>query len=490
MHFKLLVLILLTGILVIGQDTSNTIHRRHISLDFEELEKGEGNWLKRAAFSEPVLFIDSTDFQFAFTPIWDFQAGKSGELTTMQNTRGALVQGQFFKKLTFASAVFENQSVVPEFINVHANQTYVFPGGARTKSFKDNGYDYFYATSYVNYKANKYFNAEIGHGKNFIGEGYRSLLLSDNAFNYPYIKLTSSFWKIRYTNLYAELMDIYGTGNADQLFSKKYFATHTLDFDVTKWLTLGVFETVVWGQRGFELNYINPIIFFRAVEFSVGSPDNVMMGLNLKANPIENVTIYGQVILDEFLLGEIKAQSGWWANKYGGQFGVKAHDLFGIENLFIRGEYNIVRPFTYTHADRINNYGHYNYSLAHPLGANFKETVGQLGYQFKNIYADVKLTSANYGTDSLNAVLTNGGDIFRSYNDHANEYGNFIGQGISNQLNTVAFKIGYIINPSIKMRAEVSLFRRSHTILGETTTQNWISFGFKSMLPSRYFDFL
>lgn len=473
-----------------AQDSTATIHRKHISIDFDKIDNSESNKFNRWVFNAPILYIDSSDYQFAFTPIFDFQVGKAGEQNTMQNTRGALIQGEFFDKVTFASAIYENQSIAPGYVQNFTNTNYVYPGGSRIKAFKENGFDYYYASSFLNYKPSKYFDIEVGHGKNFIGEGYRSLLLSDNAFNYPYLKLSTRFWKIRYTNLYAELTDIYDSGNADQLFDKKYFATHTLDLDLTDWLTVGVFETVIWGKRGFELQYLNPIVFFRAVEFSVGSPDNVMLGASFNLEPIKDVNLYGQLILDEFLLGEVKAQSGWWANKYGGQIGLKGEDIAGIENLDALVEYNIVRPYTYTHWDRINNYGHYNYALAHPSGANFKELIFKTGYEFKGIYVDLKYNKLLHGRDSLNAVLTNGGDIFRSYNDHAEEYGNFIGQGVAHNLSFVEMKMGYIINPSIKMRVELSLLRRQLTLNGVTESNNWMTFGFKTLLPNRYFDFI
>ena len=50
----------------------------------------------------------------------------------------------------------------------------------------------------------------------------------------------------------------------------------------------------------------------------------------------------------------------------------------GIKRLDITAEYNMVRPYTYSH-DRaeegivISNYTHYNSPLAHPLGSNFRE---------------------------------------------------------------------------------------------------------------------
>ena len=64
------------------------------------------------------------------------------------------------------------------------------------------------SSGYVTYRANKMFAVQVGHGKHFIGDGYRSLLLSDNTFNYPFLRIQTTFGKVQYTNLYTEFMDI------------------------------------------------------------------------------------------------------------------------------------------------------------------------------------------------------------------------------------------------------------------------------------------
>ena len=81
---------------------------------------------------------------------------------------------------------------------------------------------------YVSYRSDKFFSVQFGHGKHFIGDGYRSLFLSDNSFNYPYLMIQTDLGKIQYTNLYAEFKDInyfrtHGSDNKDQIgYPKKY----------------------------------------------------------------------------------------------------------------------------------------------------------------------------------------------------------------------------------------------------------------------------
>ena len=74
--------------------------------------------------------------------------------------------------------------------------------------FRDDLMDFYYATGYINYDINRFFDLQLGHGKHFIGDGYRSMLLSDNSFNYPYLKITTDIWKFKYINLFSYFQDI------------------------------------------------------------------------------------------------------------------------------------------------------------------------------------------------------------------------------------------------------------------------------------------
>ena len=61
----------------------------------------------------------------------------------------------------------------------------IIPGRGIAKDFKSDAYDYPVAEAYLSYTPSKYFNFQFGNGKNFIGDGYRSLFLSDVASPYP-----------------------------------------------------------------------------------------------------------------------------------------------------------------------------------------------------------------------------------------------------------------------------------------------------------------
>src|SRR4029078_4194699 len=168
-----------------------------------------------------------------------------------------------------------------------------------------------------------------GYDKNFIGNGYRSLFLSDHGNSNLFFKINTRIWRLNYQNLFMELMPQFKKGGVDTLLDRKYAAMHHLDMNVTKWLNIGLFEGVIFGRKNhFDFQYLNPVIFYRHIEGTIGSPDNAVAGLDFKANIAHTAQLYGQLMLDEFQLSELKRNRGYWANKFGVQLGLKYVDAF------------------------------------------------------------------------------------------------------------------------------------------------------------------
>lgn len=297
----------------------------------------------------------------------------------------------------------------------------------------------------VKFQANQHFSFAGGYDKNFIGEGFYSLFLSDNANKNAFFRANAKFWKIDYSILYSYYDNLNSFRNLNQFPSNKFTVTHYLKVKATKWLEFGFFETIIWQERdkanyrGFDLNYLNPVAYFRPIEFNSGSADNAMVGAGINIKPISNLTLYSQVLLDEFLLKEIKADQGWWANKYGAQAGMKYFDAFGIDGLSLLGELNFVRPFTYTHSSNNNNYGHNYAALAHPWGANFYQAVFQGQYQQGKSRVQLGAEVGRKGLDPDS--LSFGGNIFKPYTLRDHDYGNTLAQG--QQTTMASFNILY-----------------------------------------------
>lgn len=370
------------------------------------------------------------DFFLAVNPLLYFRLGKEkdNDETLFFNSRGISVRGMIGKKIGFASSVTDNQERGPSFFQQKVAELRAVPGYGFYKTFKTTGVDYFDARGYITFNAIKYIDFQVGYDKNFIGNGYRSLFLSNWGNSNLFVKVNTKIWKLNYQNLFMELMPQFKK-NGDSLLDRKYAAMHHLSMNVTRWLNIGLFEGVIFGRTNrFDFQYLNPIIFYRHIEGTVGSPDNAVAGLDFKANVAHRFQFYGQMLLDEFILSEVKNNSTSWVNKFGFQLGGKYVDAFGINNLDLQFETNRVRPFTYSHNDTIANYTHYNQPLAHPLGANFQEFIGIINYQPKpkwNIYAQ-----AIYYYKGLDSAGQNfGGNIFEDYKTRIKDDGFKVGSG-------------------------------------------------------------
>ncbi len=361
---------------------------------------------------------------------------------------------QVRNKLSVALGYAFNGIRPPTYIEQMA-EARINPGVGYAVGDKNGLYHTHYTFGHIAYNRGKYFEFEVGKGKHFWGDGYRSLLLSDNAAPYPYARITTKVWRLKYTNLWAQMRDM----THGQLLGKariKYTASHSLSWNVGKKFNMAIYEMVVWqdrdtmSHRALDINYLNPIIFYRPVEYSVGSPDNVIIGLSMRWKFSDRLQLYGQFALDEFNLQQIRLKSKWWANKYGGQIGFKAFDVF-LEGLSLQSEINAARPFTYTHGSPVQSYTHLNQSLAHPLGANFGEWVTFVRYDKNKWRFQEQFIWATYGRDTdINGdgALDNlGGNILRSYKAPYHSYGNVMYQGLRSIVHYNSFTIARKIFP-------------------------------------------
>lgn len=448
-------------------------------------------WFGRKLRREDLVSIKDGEFALYINPLFDFSFGKEIEESKniFTNTRGVWVRGTVGERFSFSSTFNENQAVLPNYTDTFAKTYKVIPGDGRIKNLYGN-FDYANVTGTVSYSLKKYFNFQFGHDKNYIGDGYRSLLLSDNAYSYPFFKISTTFWKIKYMNLYTLMEDLQIDAPDDSRFKRKYATFHYLDFNIGHYGSVGVLEAVVWKSdtmrgRGLDFNYLNPVIFLRPVEFGLGSPDNMILGFNLKIKITPKIIFYGQLMLDEFKIREVRAHNGWWGNKQAFQAGIKSSGL--IKNLHLLTEINYVRPFTYSHRSTLTNYAHFNQALAHPSGANFYESVSVLYYSFKNFFIRAQFIYQLAGSDTGASNL--GSNIFINYDTHSFEYNNEIAQGLENTLLYADIRLGYILNPKTNMKIEAGAIYRKNSNKQGDLISNIFTLGLRTCIFNSYRDF-
>jgi hypothetical protein len=450
-------------------------------------------------FQTPANFfeVNEEDFFLAVNPVIQFTVSKEKDYdeTVFLNTRGISLRGRLANKIGFAAYFTDNQERDPLYVQQTVNAFKAVPGAGYYKEFKGTGYDYFDARGYFTFNITKYIDVSFGYDKNSIGNGHRSMFLSDFSNNMLFLKLNTRIWKLNYQNLFMELHSTEPRGG-DRLLGKKYAAMHHLDAAVTKWLNIGLFEGIIFGRKDhFEFGYLNPIIFYRSIEQQNGSFDNSVVGLDVKANVAHKFQFYGQLLFDEFLLSEVKENRGWWGNKWSAQVGAKYIDAFNIKNLDLHVETNWIRPFTYSHDDSVANYTHYNQPLAHPVGANLKEVVGIARYQpAPKWLLQAKAMYYLQGRDTAAAGqgASFGANIFLPNTPpyRKEDYGFEIGSGQSTKVGLASLLVSYEWKPNLFFEGSALVRKQTghkNSFPGDDTFV--ISAGIRWNMHRRDFDF-
>ncbi len=436
--------------------------------------------LLEKVFFDHLIHITSkkNTYEFKIDPILNVSLGRSYSDTThyksiYTNTRGFIASGRIGKDFYFETMFAENQSQFPYYISNFNNQTGVVPGQGRYKVFKTTGYDYAFSSGFISYQPIKHLNIQLGHGKQKIGNGYRSLLLSDNSFNYPYIRITSEWFKgrLQYTNIYAVLMNL-TTGGAktpaftEPLFQKKAVSFQYLSFNVTKRINIGLFQGMVWNsadsmnRQHLDWQYFNPVIFSNLGYYGLNNKNNIVTGANLNIKITNELSVYGQFMGDDFS-NTLKT-----GNAFGYQAGIKYFNAFNLKNLMLQAEYNNVAESSYNSplgATSNQSFSHYNQTLAYTPGYG-REFILLADYKVQRIFVNAKVNLQHLTLHK-----------YALYN---------------NAISSI--QLGYTINSAYNFNVSLGYNYRYQNFLSYSASNNKTSFytlSLKTNLYNTYFDF-
>ena len=410
-----------------------------------------------------------------FDPLINFEGGRDLAKSTKQNlytnTRGILASGSVGDKFYFETMFSENQSVFPQYVSDAAKSSSIVPGQGRWKTFKTTGYDYAFASGFFSVQLHKQVNLQVGHGKQKVGYGYRSLLLSDNSFNYPYARITFQAFKgkLQYSTIYASLMNltkasVNSNTNVERLFQKKAAAFQYLSLHPNRFLHLGLFQGLVWqagdyrNKQNITWQYANPLIFANMITYGLSGRNNVLVGAEAQVTLAKGTQAYVQYMLDE-----LGTRGGFSSN--GVQLGIKAYDVLGIKNLFLQTEYNYVggasyqAPGTYS----TQTYAHYNQNLAYTPGAG-QEFLFLADYRYKRWFVNAKYNYLQNPAETKAKVFTN----------------------------SVNAKIGYLINSAYNLNVCIGVNYRNQNFYNFKTLNNetgYVYLGLRTSIYNLYYDF-
>jgi hypothetical protein len=459
--------------------------------------------LFRAFFRTPANFfeVNTPAFRLRANPMLHLAAGRAqGDAALLfANQRGLEVRGDVDGRVFFYTSLVETQARFPDYVNRWIADYQAVPGVGFYKPYRStafdirDGYDFNLANAHIGFRLTKHVGLQLGHGQHFIGNGYRSLFLSDAGNLTYFLKLNTRVWRLHYQNIFLELSPISTAVPRPQnsILPKKYVAAHYLNLRVTPNLAVGFFEATVFNRsRQFELQYLNPVILYRSVEGMLGSPDNVLIGLDARWDVLRRVRLYAQVLIDEFYFSEAvkPAQSGWWGNKFGAQLGLKYINALGVDHLDVQVEFNAVRPYTYSSFDSLNSFTHYNQPLAHPLWANFREIIGIARYQpTPRWLLTARLLYAKTGDDGPGENW--GGNPLLGNASREQEYGNVIGQGVSATTLLAGLDASWQWRHNLFWEARILLRNKNSADPGRDLDTRLFTLGLRWNMWSRNLDF-
>jgi len=485
---------------------------KHFDLTSDKLQfvkPKKKTWIGRKLWNEHLLQVKKDDYWLTIDFLVDLQIGKDNSDIeyTYTNSRIATANGGLGEHLAFSTTFYESQGRFENYVNHYiknpdrelfkpVSSEGLVPGRGKAKGFKINSFDYPVAEGYLSYTPNRYFNFQFGHGRNFIGDGYRSFIISDVSAPATYLKMDVDFWKFKYTSIWIWGQDVRETlaNTNDRAHLRKYIALHYLSLNINKRLNIGFFEAAVSVGDQLDIAFLNPLMLYRQVEFNRGEDvGNALIGLTSKYKLTNNIALYTQLVLDEFSVGNIADLSDW-RNKFALQFGVKYFDAFAVKNLLLQFEFNTARPYTFSHKNPLLNYGHYSQPLAHIWGANFWETVGIIQYKKNRFTGTLQINCGKKGFDFTDKTTSYGGHIYKSYDNRFAETGNKIAQGNTASIFISNLQGNFLLNPANKLSLFGSFSFRNFAIDTNANgfpnnTTTWFSVGIRSDLFNWYFDF-
>ena len=360
-------------------------------------------------FKKHLLEAKGENYKLTISPIFDLAMGKDLKDTThstlFQNTRGLFIEGDLMKNFSFMTSVYENQSrfnqyetsyysslgeMYPQGAN-YITQNAVIPGAGRTTPFKTTGFDYAYAIGNIVYHPIRALAIIAGNSAQFIGDGHRSVLLSDNSVSAPFFRIDykiSNKWEFNYlrTKLF-NLMRRPASTTVEAYYETKGYSVNYLTYKPIDRFSVSLFEGIIWSKGdSITSSRVHPL-FYNPIPLVSGlilskEKVNSLYGLNLSFALKSNHRFYGQ-----FGFSNLSIENAAF------QIGYRGYNYFGLKDFMFQLEYNNVAENTYNSAVSRLNYSAYNLPIAHVKGNAFQEILLRTNYSYKRMYLDVK---ANY----------------------------------------------------------------------------------------------
>ncbi|MBI2257494.1 MAG: hypothetical protein HYU67_01175 [Flavobacteriia bacterium] len=372
-------------------------------------------------FQKHWIQVEKEQFSIHISPLIHFAYGKSTDTVDIKplfrNSRGIYLDGQLGSKFSFQFVISENQSSFCDYEaqyfkdrgelyvtpNGYTKVNAVIPSASRTKYFKDtiypNAFDYAFSVGAVAYQINNKSRVEFGNTQQFIGNGYRSLFLSDNSTHAPFFRFQRSFCKRWCYNFLSKktlnLIRKPFSNGIEKSYENKWFLAHYLTFQVKENLNISFFTGGIHLRAdSIQKHSINPLFILPTFNTDLWNHSSIVNGINgLNIDYfLSGIKCYAQIVMDQ-------------VNKktlFASQLGIHYFNVLKIKRLDFQIEWNQIPEDFYSNSNFKLAYSHSNLSITHPKGNNFSELYFRLSFMYKRF--QFLCSFSNY--------FTRGGDIY------------------------------------------------------------------------------
>jgi|GEM_PF-2282927 len=420
------------------------------AIDFQKTRK---TFAGRKLHNEHLIQATSEDYTLFIDPVFHFSAGRETGFSPYlyENTRGFRIGGSLSNTLYFSSELYETQSILPGYLEAFTDSFGIVPGLMRAKEFKEYGRDYAYAYGTIAWRPFQSLQLMFSRDKLHFGHGYRSMLLSDNAPGATFFRTDFSKNRWSYHFILASYQNP-SLGNIIDVpvsemggYQNKYANFIILTFKPTINSEISLFESMIWAPHHASFNalhwkHFNPVPLSKTLWYGLENENNAMTGIQMSVQLFRKIQCYGQFVVDEITT----------KRKTSIQAGVTIQHTHKNNHFSGLIEYNTSGAYTYSHTNPLQSYSHYHHSLAHPLGANFREILFQASFNRNRWTAFSLISFVNGGTDT--PFETSGQSMYA--NPSLTQWKGSIYPELTSTNSSVLLadlKIHYMINPSNKL---------------------------------------
>ena len=248
----------------------------------------------------------------------------------------------------------------------------------------------------------KWFRLQFGKDAIVMGPGKHSnLFLSDNAGSFDNLRLDITFERLKLTYLHGWLRSqplVYNLRGDSS--DRKFIVAHRLEFKVFPWLFLAGNESVIYGGRNMEVQYLNPIIPYHISEQYLGDKDNNTMSFDAMAFLPGGIKTYAALYLDDFTTSRNPFK--YWKQTWAIMSGVYWPEPFHFEDWDFRFEYSRIEPYVYAHRFPLINYSHFKSSLGSLIPPNSDDYYFELRYRpLRKLFFGLNYELLRHGQGSI-----------------------------------------------------------------------------------------